>query len=152
MTVVIVVGDIDGLELEVILPTEVMVVFPGNPTEEEDEAGLMVIVTVKLDEIVDVADDIEGAVPVGPASVLAFELDVQMGSNEQGTHVPLVADAVLLAEEVSHAIPLGTEVVEETPVRRVLLLAEGREAEVPMAPAVVLVEKDAATLSNEERE
>jgi hypothetical protein len=55
ITVVIVVGDIDGLGLEVILPTEVMVVFPGNPMEEEDKAGLMVVVTVRLDEIVDVS-------------------------------------------------------------------------------------------------
>jgi hypothetical protein len=55
ITVVIVVGDIDGLELEVILPTEVMKVYPGNPTEEEDEAGLMVVVTVRLYEIVDVS-------------------------------------------------------------------------------------------------
>ena len=54
-TVVIVVGDIDGLVLEVIRPTEVMVVFPGNPTEEEDEAGPIVVVTVRLDEIVDVS-------------------------------------------------------------------------------------------------
>jgi hypothetical protein len=64
----------------------------------------------------------------------------------------LVADAALLAEKVSHAIPVGREVVEETPVRRVLLLAEGLEAEVPMAPAVVLFEEDVAALSIDEPE
>lgn len=98
------------------------------------------------------ADDIEGAVPVGPASVLAFELEGNMVSDEQGTHVRLVADAVLLTEEVFDAIPVGTEVVEEMPLRRVLLLAERLEAEVPMAPAVVLFEEDVATLSVDEPE
>jgi hypothetical protein len=77
-------------------------------------------------------------------------LEVKLFSGKQGTHVPLVTDAVLLAEEVSHAIPAGTEVVEETPVMMVLLLAEGLEAEVPIAPAVVLFEADVAALSNEE--